>query len=655
MDRQLRSWALVRPEVAGKGGLTQVGEPFHRSRRTLAWLVGVGVLSAASVLGCGSKGTVPAEGAEQSATRKGERATPPEPPPPSPVEAPPGVVARGRIRSPGRLIDQALAMSGVPFDWRAKLAREEPKLGRVLSSAIDPMLPIEAVVVLSPIVGREPFAIHSYGARGVWPVLGVLDVEYIPYVQGPHQAYYFRYEGEHCAVGRALGPAPARVVCAASETSLRELLAYALAGLPREELSPADGYFQFVAEPLQEQYGKQLKALRLGAAVLARQFQLDSPRFDRALTDLAVGVAAELEDVSLDIREVEMELYGSDQGFRFEASAEFAGHRSWTVAALGDLAAASGPAPEVFDVLPQTSSSAAYSRLLPRSRTSRIRSVLVDLFAGYAQAKGTSLATTQRVEKVVEGLMQFERPIASATGSLVLVRDGKERVLVPAWSLIGIEGKSKPVLELLADTAALLSARDLEKVLEEPPSKFASLTMSNKKLRGLPSATVYRWSTPLMTELQEHARDVEPETLSRLNRLGKGYLAVVEIAGTTWISVGPEEESLGEPLRALASKDTARLGSDPGLSALRRKKLAGAGFMKVDGVVGSFSAFLPDNIAKEWTSLLAATPGGGRTPATYELSAESGDSTRLVYRVDVPEAFVGDCVALAILAAAEPD
>src|SRR5690606_12681085 len=112
-------------------------------------------------------------------------------------------------------------------------------------------------------------------------------------IEAPGEVSYFEIESDACAVGPAIFGSKARVVCSEKRASLDVLLPYALRGMPREELSPADIFVEFDMEPLRETYGKELKTYLRWAPAAARTQHVGNATFDRALSDGAIELSRE--------------------------------------------------------------------------------------------------------------------------------------------------------------------------------------------------------------------------------------------------------------------------------------------------------------------------------------------------------------------------
>lgn len=572
-------------------------------------------------------------------------------PPLEPAEAPGGLVLVGRVKSPGKLLDAILESAAVPFDWRRALSESDAQAEMLLREAIDLDGPVEALMALNPRPQRKPYGVVSVSARGVPRVLRALDGLQVEAREGPGGIHYFTFDGNDCAVGRSLGKAPARVVCGDREESLRELLPYALRGFPAERLSNASAYFRVDAEPLRRAYGKQLRSLKLLASVAARQFHVDHPKFDRAMTETLTGLAAEIDALAQDLEVIEGQLLERKEAFEVKVKVGFSGNQSWTSGSVSELAGHADKAPETFSRLPATVTSASYARQLPKRRTREISEVLLALAGGYLEHQDVGAATVQRVERIVQSLLDDERPVVTATGPLVSEREDGRTRLAPSWSVWGTQRSQADVSKILQDVSAVLSSADLKNVTDGP-AKLPTLSRKHQPLQGVVGAHLYEWAWP---ELQESLGGMPDPTMgaaSSLRPRERGLIAVKEIEGVTWLAVAENPERLAEALGAVQAKPTA-LARDARLSALLEQKAVAAGFSTIEGLAGSLSPFFPERLARNWTSFLKSTPHGGESPMVYFVRAKGGETIELTATQIIPRELVVDLASLAVLVAVE--
>ena len=158
--------------------------------------------------------------------------------------------------------------------------------------------PLEAAKDLDPLGDgkvQQPIAVVSLGLTSLDGALRFARAKGQP-VRRLRAGVYRIGESDDwsCAAGVALGSAPARLVCGDRAHDVDGLFNYATRGLPNEPL-PNVWIFQIELRlaPIKKKYEAELGSARLFAGFLLREVQLDSPRFDRALSDVTYGLVDE--------------------------------------------------------------------------------------------------------------------------------------------------------------------------------------------------------------------------------------------------------------------------------------------------------------------------------------------------------------------------
>src|SRR5690606_11447376 len=150
-----------------------------------------------------------------------------------PVDAPAGTFLWARLKNPAVLTDSLLAATGLPLDWRGLLESRVPELVAVS----DLNAPVELAIVVNPNPRRQPLGVLSWGVGSEAAVLQQLDQMNVQAEEGPGGVHSFAIAEATCVVGPSLGSTPSRVVCGKEAQAVDVLGAYALRGLPRQELS----------------------------------------------------------------------------------------------------------------------------------------------------------------------------------------------------------------------------------------------------------------------------------------------------------------------------------------------------------------------------------------------------------------------------------
>lgn len=577
-----------------------------------------------------------------AAATEAEDTTPLEPAP-----APSGVFLRARIKSPGGLLTAIGDAASSPFDWRSLLATADAESRRVVEKVIDLDGPVEALVALHPVSGQEPMAVVSVSARGVRAALQGLDAEGIDTRQGPEGIHYFQLSDDECALGRSLGRSPARIVCADRAESLDSLLPYALRGFPAEALGDSEVALRVVAEPLQKQYGKQLRGLRLLGSVAARQLHRDSPRVDAAISDAVLGLVDEVISVGEDVQKLDFDLWDRQGAFESDLVLTLTGKSSWLVNTSRQWAGAQGPAPELARQLPAEATFVGYFRQPPKKTTDRLAHVIGELGAGTLEAEGVSRATADRLARSLALVFAADRTVAYATGPL---REGAKRV---AWSLIGVDQERKDVLEIIDGFAAVIADKQFAKIDIEQGHR-PEFRRKNMKLTSGPSAVVYEWRLPetVVSALERGTQELVEEGVHAADAGGveqfeRGYLAVMSVGGVTWVSVSTDQTGLVDSF-AKVQGDLPRLASSREFAGFVEEPALAANAVRLAGFVDQLAPVLTSEALQTSRSALASAPHRGAFPMTSFVSVTAGETTELRWRGRVPDEFVTDAAALVL-------
>ncbi len=618
----------------------------------LGFSIALGFLSF-GLSGCGGSGK-PAESPERpSGTSEAGSAPLPalEPAPP-----PPGVVAKLRIKNPKALIDGALSAAALPVDWRSLL--EDSVQGRKIFEVFDVEGSLDFAMGMNDHRPERPYVMGSVGVRSVDAVLHLLEKENRRVESGPSGVYFFTFDAQSCAVGRAISGSPARVVCGRTNRDLSHFLAYALRGLPAEELSPADVHFEFDMRPVRARYGEELKRLRLLSSVGARQLHVGNPKFDRALTDAATGLADELGALVNDTETFRLQVFQDEGSFRSVMSLRFAAESSFVAHTFSELGSRQAEAPALFDTLPATASAASYSRESQPEVFARMMNILADLASGRAEAEGLSPALSERIRRLVLVFGPTGGQNVFGVGPLTAIKVDKETTLAPAWTAFGTSRTKADMVRALDDLSFLLSSREFKKVLDTDKD-LPTLVKVGGGLPGVKGAEVYRWTIPalpsdLTQNLSQSLSGATSGAAGRaLDREKLGFVAVTEVAGQTWMAWGLKKEQLTETFGALTSKDSQRLSDLGSLSGVRSEPAVSAGYFLLDSLVGFASDMLPPEFVERYSGLLRATPGAGKTPAVYFLKVNRSQGIEATWELRVPKEFIQDAAALVTMAAVE--
>lgn len=623
----------------------------------------VGLVFATLVGACAPSSPAEDASTTDSSSRKGRKGQVAPLPPLEQVPSPDSVVVRFRITSPAQLADGLFEAMSVPFDWRKAVEKGAETLGQI--AAVDWSAAVEGAVVLNPDDPMNPDRFVSVGVQGVDAVLLQLEKENIAVQEGPGGVMYFSLEDEPCAVGRSLGASAARVVCSDQERSLMHMLDYALRGLPAEKLLEADAFVEVDARPVRSRYGKELQRGQLLASVGARQLHVGHPKFDRALTDAAIGLAEEAGKIVHDFHVFRVLLDEEDGDFQLSMQLAFDGQDSFAVRTLSELASTQGPAPELFRVLPSTASSASYNREVSKEHSAGWMSVLSDLLTGAAEYKGASPEMSRRLASFLAGLGPMGSERVMASGPLVQNRTQGDVAVQSAWMLWGSEQSRAEVVQVWDDLAWLLASREWRKMfpkLEE--FELPQLSRVARTVPGVPGATVFEWSFPeslkkRAAELDDSAdRPIADLKLEEaFDELATGTIVVFASDGYTWTSVATkgQQGSAQAAYQALAAEGADKLGALEQRGPVLDADSVAAGYFTLAGLGGAFWSLLPPTIAGQFPALLRATPGQGKTPIETRFWIEKKGGTTAHWSLELPQEFTRDAATLGVLIGTEMD
>ena len=400
-----------------------------------------------------------------------------------------------------------------------------------------------------------------------------------------------------CAVGAALGSAPARLVCGDRAHDVDGLFNYATRGLPNEPLPNLDFQIELRLRPIKAKYETEIGSARLFAGFLLREVQIDNARFDRALSDVAYG----LVDETLSMIE---------------------------------------PPPELFWQLPADSTAASFGVGWKPGRLKPLGHTLAELLDAYLESEKIPSGLREQSSKAIESLFDQNTKQVRAQGEL---RDLPSEPLLSAdyrafgWQLAGFEGDPKKAARILKERAGL-----------DPAflPKFSSRAVSVKGFK--PGAKAYRIDMPrdLFAKIVKNFAGVETP-------LQKGKLPVKTLplsvivaddGARSWVAVSPDEKALIKRLESLKDPNQPVLRNRDGLAALKNAPRTAGGFVtlgRFSGQLGALGAHDADA-----NQLIGALPHHGETPLVfgYDLSDQGPE---LSMGLTVPRAAVEDLGALA--------
>ncbi len=587
-----------------------------------------------------------------------------EPPDLSPVAAPPELFAIARFKKPETAIETVAAWANFPVKVHDVLPSELHGLEQVVAWDA----PLEFAMALDPLgEGKvpEPLSVLSIGLTSLD---GALD-----FARAQGQAVHRLRSGVYrvgdsedvsCAIGVAVGSAPARLVCGHRAHDVDGLFNYATRGLPSEPLQNQDFQVELRLDPVKKKYGAELGSARLFGGFLLREVQMDNPRFDRALSDVAYGLIDEALAFVHDLDKVRIDatVDNAKNLINLRVDTKFSGQQSWLVQAAAETASLSAPAPDQFWQLPADAASASYGVGWKPGRLKPLGRALGELFDAYLDAEKVPASLRAQGSKALEGLFDLSTSAVRADGSL---SDMPSDPLLAAayrflgWQVTELAGDPKPVLTVFDGLSAALGSRDLARILKQRAHvedatlpKWSTHSVSVKGFQ--PGAKAYQIAVPrgLIEEaVKTHSPMVQDLSVALETPLPKGKTLaktvpisfIVAYDGAhTFIGTSADEKALIKRLESLKDPKSPVLQGRDGLSTLKAGAHVGAGFWSLRRLAGMLGVSSHDTGAG---NVMNALPHHGETPIVFvsDTSSDGPDSTATF---SVPRAAVEDIGAL---------
>jgi len=629
--------------------------------------VGAGATLLVTLVSCGGSKPPPVVATAQPAKER----TPLEAAPLTPVTAPPELFAVARFRNPAKTTDQAIGWSALPVDWRAELRKEVPGIDAVVTYDA----PVDFAAMLDPSSGEEPNAFWAValGVQSVDSTVGFLRQQGANAVGDSAGGYTVRVDAKlTCSVSRALGAAPARLVCSDSAASVDALGPYLTRGLPLETLGKtSDVHAHVVAEPFRRRYGSQLALVRtVGVPFALRELQVDSPKLDRALRDVLYGLADELVALAYDVDRIDVDGTFEPSGdiASFSMQFGFVGKRSWTAQTMAHVGEHPGPAPDFFWKLPADVTSAGYGAYSDPDRFRGVAAAVRELVDGFLDYKGlpdkrrTPLVDALEQALTIGGKSAYATlPIPETEPTAKRPEDAIKATL--GAHLFGVEQGGDRLMKLCSEFVKSLGDPALRaqlakmKSLADNPLPVAK-ERAPKSAKGLPPGTrVYELdlAKPERNSDEEEvpawlgerggkkkAKAKTPQKLSHVN--------VVVVAAPdgplTWFGFGTDEQALTSRIAALHANSGPNLSTRTGLEALHTDSSLSSGFSTLAEAGAQFLPLLAAVRTKDAAlpKMLGRLPHRGETPMPWRVSVDPA-GPKATWQSRVPKAVVEDAVA----------
>jgi len=573
----------------------------------------------------------------------------------TPVAAPPELIALARFKKPQTAIETVAAWANFPY----KLHDVLPPELKGLESVVAWDAPLEAAVAIDPLgEGKvsQPLAVVSLGLTSLD---GALD-----YARGQGQpvskvrAGVYRIgdaKGVSCTAGLAIGSAPARLVCGNRSHDVDGLFNYATRGLPNEPLPNVDFQLELRLEPVKKKYQAEIGSARLLAGFLLREVQVDNPRFDRALSDVAYTLIDEATAVVHDLDKVRLDtnLDSAKNLIDVRLGYRFAGQKSWLVQGSSEALATVGPVPDLFWQLPADSTAASFGAGWKPARLKPIGHTLAELLDGYLESEKVPAGLRNQASKTVELLFDQNANLVHAEGELselpsdpLLAADAR----FFGWHLAAVEGEPKNLFALFDGLQATLASRDLARLLKTRLKANAAVpkfSAHGVQVRGFkPGAKAYRLDIPRELFDKYATGQLKSDLAAKGKNVAKTAPLTVVIAfdgERSWAGMSPDEKVIIKRLEALKDPKTPVLRGREGLDTLKSKPRAAGGFLTLERFAGKLGALAGRDA--DAAKLFSALPHHGQTPVLFssELNASGPEITTTI---SLPRAAVEDLGAL---------
>jgi len=622
----------------------------------------LGILGALAQSACGGGATdkpaaAPAAGVSAPVVKE-------EPPDLSPVAAPNDLIAIARFKSPSTAIETVSTWANFPF----KIQSAVPSDLKGLENVIAWDAPVELAVALDPLgEGKvpEPLTVLSIGLTSLDAALDFAKAQN----QSVHKLRAGVYRvGESddvsCAIAAAIGSAPARLVCGHRAHDVDGLINYATRGLSNEPLPNLDFQVELRLSPVKKKYGAELGSARLFAGFLLREVQMDNPRFDRALSDVAYGLIDESLALVHDLDRVRIDanIDRAKNALNVRIDTKFVGQTSWVAQAVAETISLSAPAPEAFWQMPADAAEASYTVGWKPGRLKPLGRSLGELLDAFLDVEKVPAALRGQASKSLEGMFEVNTNIVRADGGLT---EFPSDPLLAAdyrffgWQLSESNGDPKPILSVMDGLTASLGSKELARILKQKAQidpkiwpKFSSHPVTVKGYK--PGAKAYK--VELSRELLQKLVDKSTSGMSDLGAAlalpaakGKPLTQSVPVSFIvafdgehTFVAASPDEKAVIKRLESLKDPKTQTLRARPGLEALKTPHGSG-GFFTLRRFGNLFPAGSTNS--SDTAKMLDALQQHGDTPIVFTGDA-SADGPESTVTFSVPRAAIGDLGAL---------
>ncbi len=571
----------------------------------------------------------------------------------SPVAAPSGLFVVGRLKRPTALADTVAHWAGVPLGLRDLL----PFAAKDLDNVLLWDAPVELAVAATPSGRKGVLEMGvSVGLTGTEQALaaarrGGYEVKRL----GPEIYAVGGTPHVSCAIAPAVGSAAARLVCSHRAAELEDLLPYMTRGLPNEPLGERDLELELRAEPLRQRFATELGSARLFAGFVVRELQLDSPRFDSALSDTAYALADELVALTHDVNTVRLEATVDDQKHLVDVagSLSLGDHKSFVARVLADRGKHGGPPPEDFWKLPADAESAGYTDAFDPATYERLSSGVVELADAYLEHAKVGKVTRERVTRVVQTCLRWDGANVRASGrDAVPPAKGAKVAGSSEWTLTRVEHPPATLKGVLDDLTGILGDRELRATIAR------SLKVSDKEL---PSGRMVPLRAP---GVPAGTRALVVKLPSELGPLvGRSFglaakddatpprefaIAVIPTGTSALVVTAESTQVLGTRAGGLLAGKGTTLATRSELSTMRTLDASSAGFFTLLGVLSGALGHGMSNPSE----VAAGLPNHAAVPMIVDFAVDPQSGSKATWHMTIPAGVFQDLPGLLPLVAA---
>lgn len=570
----------------------------------------------------------------------------------SPVAAPAGLFVVGRLKRPTALADTVAHWAGVPLGLRDVL----PFAAKDLDNVLLWDAPVELAVAATP-TGRKGVVETgvSVGLSGTEQALAAARrAGYEVKRLGPEVYAVGGTPHLSCAIAPAVGSAPARLVCSHRAAELEDLLPYMTRGLPNEPLGQRDLELELRAEPLRQRFATELGSARLFAGFVVRELQLDSPRFDTALSDAAYGLADELVALSHDVNAVRLEATVDDQKHvvELDASLSLGDDQSFVARVLADRGKHAGPPPEDFWKLPADAESAGYTQAFEPATYERLSAGIAELADAYLEHAKIGKPTRARVARLVQTCLGWDGANVRAAGSdPVPAAKGAKVGGSAEWSLTRVEHPPATLKSVLDDLSGILGDRELRALVAR------SLKVSDKELPSghvvpLRGSGVPAGARALVVKLPTELGPLLGRSFGLTPKDGGAQrepaLTVIATGSSAVVATAENLSVLAARVGELLAGKGATLATRSDLASLRTLDASSAGFFTL---LDLLSGALGHGLANP-SEVAAGLPNHASVPMLTDFTVEPQTGSKATWHLTVPAAVFQDVPGLVPFVAA---